>query len=344
MRRAVALLLKLIGPAVLIVLLMTTDTSSVMATLSLADPWLFLGALLGWILNVFVKTWRWRRILAWQGIEIGYRQAATWYLAGNFLGGVSPGRLGELIKVAFIRDMGHPMGKALFGSVLDRLFDLIVLPMVAVAGMALYGALFSQEIGVVGLAGVLALVGLGILWKGRRLLALPVRVLMPQEMRDKASLTVDDFMRDFQRLRWKDYAWVGSVTAACWVLYAASLYLLALALQLPVDPVYCGVAVLVSALAGLLPVTVSGVGTRDAVLSGFFARVGLTTADAIALSTLILGLNVMIVLFYWPAYHLAMTAHARRVPTGTEDDLAEGADPRSGPAPPGPGAAPPARP
>lgn len=310
MKGAGSLLLKLIGPAVLVALLMTTDLEAVGDMLATADPLLFAAGLLGWIVNVFIKTWRWQCILGSQGIEIPYRQAATWYLAGNFLGGVSPGRLGELIKVVFIRDMGHSMGRALFGSVLDRLFDLIVLPMVAVAGMALYGAVFSQEIGVVALAVGLAVFGLLVLWKGRRLLAIPVRVLMPADMRDKASLTVDDFMRDFQLLGWRDYALFGTVTAACWILYAASLYLLAMALNLAVDPIYCGVAVLVSALAGLIPVTISGVGTRDAVLSGFFTRVGLTIADAIALSTLILGLNVLIVLFYWPAYHLAIRGKA----------------------------------
>jgi hypothetical protein len=44
------------------------------------------------------------------------------------------------------------------------------------------------------------------------------------------------------------------------------------------------------------------------VLAGFFARVGVGTAPAIALSTLLLGLNLMVLLLYWPAYHHALAS------------------------------------
>ncbi|MGM0575508.1 MAG: lysylphosphatidylglycerol synthase transmembrane domain-containing protein [Myxococcota bacterium] len=303
--------LRLLGPAVLVVLLLTTDVRAIGDALARADLRWFAAAVGGWVAIALVKSWRWRTILASQGIVLPMGRAARWYLAGLFLGGVSPGRLGELVKVAFVRDLGHPMGRALFGSVLDRLFDLVALPAVVVAGMALHGAAFSHEIGVVGWAAVLALAGAVLLWKARRLLVVPVRVLMPESLREQARLTLDDFFAEFGRLGWRDWALHGGVTATCWVLYAAALYLLVLALDLPLEPVYTGIAVLTAALVGLLPITVSGVGTRDAVLAAFLARVGLGTADAIALSTLVLGVNVAVILVYLPAWQASARARSR---------------------------------
>lgn len=298
--------LRLVGPLVLLALLCTTDLAALGAALAGVHPGWVAGAVAGWVAMALVKAWRWQQILGRQGIAVPWAQAARWYLAGLFLGGVSPGRLGELVKVAFIRDLGHSTGRALFSSVLDRLYDLVLLPMVAVAGMLLYGAVFARELGTVGVALGLAVAGLAVLWRGRRLLALPVRAMMPATAREQARLTVDDFMADLRSVSWRDLVVHGGVTAACWIGYAASLDLLAIGLGVDVDPVYLGVAVLAAALAGLLPITISGVGTRDAVLAIFFLRVGASTADAIAMSTLVLAVNVAVIVLYWPAYQLSV--------------------------------------
>lgn len=307
--------LRLLGPALLVGLVWTTDLGEIGTALATANPLRFAQATACWLLIAAVKAWRWRELLRAQSITLSYGQAWHWYMAGLFLGGVSPGRLGELVKVGFIRDLGHPMGRALFSSVLDRLLDLLVLPLVAVMGMALYGTVFADEL-VIGLGalGVMVL-GAGVLWRAqdqvRRVIAVAVSALMPKSVREEARLTVDDFTRDFGALRGRDWALHGLVTAGCWVLYGGAAVLLADGLGLDIAPVWVGVAVLVAALAGLIPITVSGIGTRDAVLAGFFARAGVGAAPAIALSTLLLGLNLMVIVLYWPAYHLALRGRNR---------------------------------
>ena len=303
-------LLKLLGPGLLVALVLTTEVEAIADVLMKADPVRFVQATACWVVIAVLKAWRWQQLLRAQGIEIPITKAVHWYMAGLFLGGVSPGRLGELIKVSFIRDLGHPMGRALFSSVLDRLFDLLVLPLVAVAGMGLYGTLFAEELEV-GLF-ALGMIALGALvaWRAsglvRRALAIPVRMLMPKQMQSEASLTVDGFFQEFRTVTIADWLKHGLLTAACWVLYGGAAVLLAQGIGLTVNPIWIGIAVLAAALAGLIPITVSGIGTRDAVLAGFFARVGAGTAPAIALSTLLLGLNLAVILLYWPAYHRAL--------------------------------------
>ncbi|MGB0590916.1 MAG: lysylphosphatidylglycerol synthase transmembrane domain-containing protein [Myxococcota bacterium] len=304
-------LLKLLGPALLVALVLTTEVDAIVSALRRADPARFAQATGLWVVIAALKAWRWQQLLAAQSIPLPYGRALHWYVAGLFLGGVSPGRLGELIKVTFIRDLGHPMGRALFSSVLDRLFDLLVLPLVAVAGMALYGAIFSDELEIGLLALAAMAVGGLIAWRAnaliRRLLAIPVRLLMPKHMQAEASLTVDGFFEEFRTVSLGDWAKHGLLTAVCWLLYGAAAVLLAEGLGLTINPIWIGIAVLAAALAGLIPITVSGIGTRDAVLAGFFARVGAGTAPAIALSTLLLGLNLAVILLYWPAYHHALS-------------------------------------
>jgi uncharacterized membrane protein YbhN (UPF0104 family) len=298
--------LRLLGPAILVGMLMTADLAHIGDNLARMDIRFFIAAVLGWFCIAAIKTWRWRHILAAQGISLRYRRALLWYLAGLFLGGVSPGRLGELVKVTLVRELGQPMGRALFSSVLDRLFDLLVLPVVAVAGMGLYGAVFSEELEWVVLALIFTAIGLVLAWRGRHLIALPVRTMIPEGMRQQAGLTVQEFMADFERLGVRDYLLHGGITALCWIGYMGTFDLLAMGMDLAIDPVYLGVAALTAALLGLLPITVSGLGTRDAVLAAFFLRVGLNVSDAIAMSSLILGVNLAIIALYFPAYQVAM--------------------------------------
>lgn len=303
-------LLKLLGPALLLLLVTTTDLETVFGVLRQSDPVCFVQATACWIGIAAIKAWRWQLLLAGQSILVPYPKAAQWYLAGLFLGGISPGRLGELIKVGFVRDLGHPMGRALFSSVLDRLFDLLVLPLVALMGMALYGTMFAQELQTLATACGILVLGILVVWRAkglvRRTLAIPVRMLMPPSMRHEASMSVDDFFHDFSALGFGAWCFYGGLTALCWVIYGAAAVLLAMGIGLDIDPVWIGIAVLSAALAGLIPITVSGIGTRDAVLAAFFTRVGASTAAAIALSTLMLGLNLAVILLYWPAYHRAL--------------------------------------
>ena len=117
---------------------------------------------------------------------------------------------------------------------------------------------------------------------------------------------VDDFFRDLAGLRRADGIRHSLITARGWVLYGLAAVLLAWSIDITIGAVWIGVAALTAALAGLIPITVSGVGTRDAVMAGFFAKAGLGIAPAVALSTLLLGLNLAVLLLYWPAYQLAV--------------------------------------
>jgi uncharacterized membrane protein YbhN (UPF0104 family) len=69
-------------------------------------------------------------------------------------------------------------------------------------------------------------------------------------------------------------------------------WLLALAIGLPLDPATVGGLTGLTTVAALVPISVSGVGTRDAVMVALLAQMGESAAAAVALSTLILLLNV----------------------------------------------------
>jgi hypothetical protein len=188
---------------------------------------------------------------------------------------------------------------------MDRIWDILVMPAMALVALVSVG---------VGIAGSVQLVALIIgpilaIWlllgPLRTLLLIPLKRLVPASYRQKAAMTLEDFMAEFGSVTFGQSLWAGSLTTLCWLLYVAAAQALCVGLGVDIPIETTAAAVLGAALAGLLPITVSGVGTRDAVFIFFFQRLDFGPHDAIALATLMLGLNLVVLVMYWPFYQRA---------------------------------------
>jgi uncharacterized membrane protein YbhN (UPF0104 family) len=119
---------RLLGVALVVVLLVRADLSGVSDTLSDAHIG---GLLLAFVLllpMILLKSIRWQVILAAQGVRLGTLPAYLSYLGSMFLGVVTPGRVGEFARIFQVTE-AHGVSRTLaFSSVLaDRLFDLYLL-------------------------------------------------------------------------------------------------------------------------------------------------------------------------------------------------------------------------
>ncbi|HMA34240.1 MAG TPA: lysylphosphatidylglycerol synthase domain-containing protein, partial [Chloroflexia bacterium] len=93
-----------------------------------------------------------------------------------------------------------------------------------------------------------------------------------------------------------DLVRAGGWTALSFLVSTARVWLLAEAIGLALDPAQIGGLVGLTTVAALIPISVSGVGTRDATMVALLSQLvqppAAASAVAIALSTLILGLNI----------------------------------------------------
>ena len=71
-----------------------------------------------------------------------------------------------------------------------------------------------------------------------------------------------------------------------YALYFAQTYLIGQAIGLPLDYAQIAMVVAVGILVGYIPITVAGLGTRDAVFIVLFARFGVPAASALSFAFL----------------------------------------------------------
>ena len=283
-------LIRLIGIVLVVVLIIRLDFGAVLATLLAANPlWVALAALLI-IPLIGMKTVRWQVILHAQGIRYRFGPAFLAYFASLAIGFITPGRLGEFAKSIYVsEDCGTPSAIA-FASVLsDRLFDLAALAVVGAAALA--GASLGQR-------PFLLVVGFSLLLAGMFWLFLAER---PYGWMRSASQRLGSAVRSlFEQGGWVAQLRLGLKQASPASLLAASLitvlsyalfytqcYFLALALDLGVDFLHVTYAVALGSLVTLLPISISGLGTREAVMILYLGQFGVAAELSLSYSLLV---------------------------------------------------------
>lgn len=291
---------RLIGPVLLVIFLLSSDTQQLVAILGKADPWLIGVALLYMYPFLLVKSWRWRNILLNLGLDVPLPTALKLYLVGVYLGGVTPGQVGDLAKAWHLRSRGHPFAPAALSVVVDRLFDMVLMVLLAIPGVLFLGHLLpSRELQTalvvaVGAGLILLLVFLMSRPQRRWLLLHALPAILPARLHASLERLHTQLAALAMHPRLVLLASTISLLSIGFTFFR--LWLLFLALNMPI-PFYLVVSVttLVSMLQ-LLPVSIAGVGVRDALLIGVLLPYGYSVEQALGVSALFLLLTVQHIL------------------------------------------------
>jgi uncharacterized protein (TIRG00374 family) len=286
--------------------------ADILATLSQADVALVLLSIGLYVPFLAVKTARWRLVSGDMRMPVTWGEAWRIYAIGLAAGTFTPGQAGDTLKAWYLERKGYPLARAFGGSVLDRLFDVAALAVIGLLGVAVYGQRFAgQTPALVAWAFVTALfVGLAAYN--------PTRTWAVKQFRQRLTRLRGRDASEQEAEPWSlsrnTLGWVVALTAAGFALSILRVWLLASAVGVWLDPLEVAGYVGLTTAAALVPVSVGGIGTRDAVSVLALSQIGYTAADGVAVSALILLLNAsqaVIGWFVWLRYRPAGRDTAR---------------------------------
>lgn len=298
MRPRTRWLLRLIGPAILAYFLLTTDLDKIIINLRGLRWAPFLLSLGLYPVFVAVKAWRWNLLL--RDLDMPpppLGSSMVLYMIGMFAGGATPGQSGDFIKAWYLRERGQPLAPALFSILLDRLFDFLVMALLSLLGLIAFAHLFPPP-----LRGPIEALTIGV--TVAILLAIPALMARrPREALLRRGVRLAPRGLQAALERWHDQvatldlrpALMGGLllaSACAAVATMGRLWLMFQALNVVIP-----VLALVSSMALIsnlqtLPVSVSGIGVRDAVLIPVLQSFGYGRDQALALSALVLLINL----------------------------------------------------
>ncbi len=281
----------LFGLILFVLILFTADLREIFSNIKNISYFHLILAILIIFPMLFNKALCWNYIKRQQGIKYSIKDSTLMYWSGLFIGILTPGRLGEIAKAFYLKKDGHSMGKSLVSVILDRLSDFAFLLVFILIGSLFLLSIFQKQILIL-ILGLIILILLFILLLKigfiKWILNKIFRIFISQKYQKSWKINFQDFINDFKIYKLKNYLIIFLITAFSWLFYYLQMYILAKGLSIHIPLLYLAIAVTVAGFITLIPISISGIGTRDAALILLFAPFLVVKEQVIAFSALIL--------------------------------------------------------
>lgn len=294
-------ILSLIGIALFIVILSRIDLDALVDILSHTDiVYLFLALLVNCV-AIILKSQKWKIIVNSVKPDFALAESVKAFFVGFSFSTITPAKLGDFIKVLYINDEHCGIGKGISTVVIDRLIDIILLFSIAFIGIYGFSVIYHIEILSIStivmiIAGIIA--GLYVVLHRPLLSAMLMpffNLFVPGHLKNKVTMYYDDFFSGlvtFYRDRSRFISSVG-IGILSWIPPFVYGYLLALSIGIDTGLLFFVLVIPVISLLDLLPISISGIGTRDVALIFLFGLKGISPEQAVAFSLLYLFMS------YW---------------------------------------------
>jgi len=250
--------LRLIGIFLFIFILWQVDWGKALSIVIGMD---YAAPIVAGLLNIaimIVKAWRWHMLLRSQKISLSFSDALRIYVSAYYYGALTPGRLGEILKVFYLkRYCGTSAAVGLSSVLTDRLMDIYVSFILGCLGIYYFRLLGSMSL--LGLVlPLLSLLFIGVLFHRKSALFLVDRFSRIFLLR-RISARAEVFVREFTG------AALAFITPALWLpvaitlaTYAVFFYgCLIVAQALGIDISYLDIAIVVSigSIVSMIPIS-----------------------------------------------------------------------------------------
>jgi uncharacterized protein (TIRG00374 family) len=300
------LLIRVVGPILLVVVIWNLDDKTALWRTIESASWLhLLLAIAANLPIVHLKVVRWRNLLAARGYQYGLGRAYVAVLSSLYLGMVTPGRVGDALRVQYAKhDLGAPYPEGLATTLMDRFCDLYVLGAVVALGAVHFAAALSTDLAYA----TWGAVAVALLAPSLFLLRGPAELLMYRLRRLTAKwhASIDALLKGLRALVGKTLVLAIMLTVASFAVNYAQGWLVAVALGIELSYVDVAALLATTSLLGLMPISISGVGIRELFLALVFPALGLLAAQGVAFGLLVFVCNhLAIVLSGFVAWQLA---------------------------------------
>ena len=231
-----------------------------------------------------------------QGTNLKIWESVTVYGYSIFVGSITPGRLGEFIKAIYFHKKGTTISASFYGTLLDRLFDLLVISLIGSTVFFTLAGVFKEINSTIILIYLISISIMSLAILKSSILTIIIeksaKLFGRKKFMDKISSNNFDTKDFIIQLNTKSIILSFIMTTLALICNFSSIYYLSKSIGLGI-PYFdmLGISALVS-LVSMIPITFLGLGTRDLVLIQLLSLYGVDQVTSIALSTLILFLLI----------------------------------------------------
>ncbi|MDP7521114.1 MAG: lysylphosphatidylglycerol synthase transmembrane domain-containing protein, partial [Candidatus Pacearchaeota archaeon] len=243
------------------------------------------------ILLIFIsfitQTLKWFTITKIQLTNISFIEAFKVNIMSMFYGFITPSRIGGIIRAEYLRKYNNNnLGKGVSNYVLDKVLDLGSLAFLAGLFSLMFKDLVSINYFYYSLSGFILIVILLMIFRDEKRSRSTLRIiyvkLVPEKMKEKVKNGFNSFYQDMPKKRYFILFFLLNVLN--WVVLYASTFFIGISLGIDISFYYFLAILPIATLIGQIPITISGLGTREAVMISLFGVIGISATKVFSMS------------------------------------------------------------
>lgn len=300
----------IIGIFLFVFILSKSDIIKIIETLVNANP-LYISLsfiLLG--LSLYVRALKWKVLVNFLKKDYSIWQALKTYIIGIAFGLVTPGKAGDLIKVFDLKkviNMDAKQGISL--TIFDKIIDTIILFGIGLISVIIIAYRFSTRINLSLIIASLIFFLLALIFlltkRAGYLLGPLFKIFVPDMLKEKIKNIYHAFLIVIETARKnKNFIYYIFLALISWLPLFLMQYIFSLAIGLRISVLYFLLFMPIVFSVGTLPITLLGIGTRDAALILLFSLINISKESMISISLMMLvfgNLPIVLIgfLFTW---------------------------------------------
>ena len=254
----------------------------------LTEFWMLFLLLL--ILDLSLLVFKWSFILKKQGIQLPFLYLFKIYMIGLFYGVITPAKAGSLGRIFYIKNKTNKSLVEISSSiVIERALDLITI--LFLSGL---GALFLFK-NIAGLTtkliiSFILIISICIFFisesRSKFVFSLIFKYVLPKNLKEKVNNSFSEFYKSIPSA--KNIFIFFLLTIITWTVVAIKSVFMARAFSINTPFLSAATIFLISIAIGTLPITISGLGTREATLIALFNLFDIPIAKVMSMAVILL--------------------------------------------------------
>jgi uncharacterized protein (TIRG00374 family) len=279
-------LLPIIGIAILLFILSTLDFDKIIQIFSKIDP---LYSVLSFFIIaplLFLATIEWQLLLRKQKIFVKFWYPLTNFFIGYFYGFITPGAFGAYSRSIYLaEESGAPLPKCVSNIIILNTLEFISILTVGAIGAIYLSSIFPYLFYIIIIAMIVQIAVFLFFFKDERSRVLFRKIVQSRifsTIKDRIEGSIETFFEDIPKF--KDVLLPYGISLSGWFLKYAMLFFVAKLFFIEVPMITFIMIMAVADVLACLPISIYGLGTREAVLITIFEFWGIPRENIVSFS------------------------------------------------------------
>jgi uncharacterized protein (TIRG00374 family) len=265
-------LLPIVGIIILIVIISTIDLEKIIIIFSKINPIYSILSFFVIIPLLISTTIEWQLLLKKQKIKVSFLYSIKNFLIGYFYGFITPGAFGAYTKSIYLSDeSGEPLPKCVSNIIIFNTIDFLGMLIVGAIGAIYLSSIYPNLFYIIIIVIIIVISLFSFFFKEKRSKILFTKIIRSRifaAVKDRMENSILSFYEDIPKL--KDVILPLGISVFGWFLKYIMVFFIAKLFFIEIPFLYFIMVMAVADVIASLPISIYGLGTREAALISMF--------------------------------------------------------------------------